>query len=242
MEGLTFEALFLGSFAAFFASVFVLVIIYVYSAVALMTIARKTNTQNDWLAALPVANVYLVSKIAGVSGRSRTLILLAFLLFIVVLIHYVSSVVDVVFSIFKSILEYNNYASDYIGTGSGYETDLSQVDLSQVSAVTFMASIFLISLVVLSAVGMLIGMVFMIAVFFGPIMILADLGLPDYGLPEGLLFSLAISIIVYALLLPVYAFLWWKIAEARQKPGWISLLMLIPVVNLVVLGFIAWKD
>ena len=35
-------------------------------------------------------------------------------------------------------------------------------------------------------------------------------------------------------------YIWWKIAEAIQKPGWWSLLMLIPVVNLVIMGVMAW--
>ncbi|OYT32469.1 hypothetical protein DRJ22_01040 [Candidatus Woesearchaeota archaeon] len=35
---------------------------------------------------------------------------------------------------------------------------------------------------------------------------------------------------------------WWKIAEARNKPGWLSLLLLIPLVNLIVIGIIAWND
>ena len=35
---------------------------------------------------------------------------------------------------------------------------------------------------------------------------------------------------------------WWKISEARGKPGWYGILMLIPVVNFVMMGIIAWKD
>ena len=35
---------------------------------------------------------------------------------------------------------------------------------------------------------------------------------------------------------------WWKIAEARKKPGWLSLLLLIPIVNLIVIGVLAWSD
>ena len=35
---------------------------------------------------------------------------------------------------------------------------------------------------------------------------------------------------------------WWKIAEARNKPGWYSLLMIIPIVNFVVIGILAWMD
>ena len=36
---------------------------------------------------------------------------------------------------------------------------------------------------------------------------------------------------------------WWRnIAKRRNKPGWISLLLLIPIVNLIVMGIIAWSD
>ena len=38
--------------------------IYIYSAFALMAIAKKTNTEPAWLAWIPVANMVLVSRIA----------------------------------------------------------------------------------------------------------------------------------------------------------------------------------
>jgi hypothetical protein len=37
---------------------------YIYVALALMTIATKTNTQNAWLAWIPIANVFLMIQIA----------------------------------------------------------------------------------------------------------------------------------------------------------------------------------
>ena len=40
----------------------------------------------------------------------------------------------------------------------------------------------------------------------------------------------------------IYAFIWhWKMFEAIGKPGWFAILMLIPIVNLIVLGFAAWS-
>lgn len=42
--------------------------------------------------------------------------------------------------------------------------------------------------------------------------------------------------------LGVMVWWWWKIAEARKKPGWLALLMLLPLVNLIVIGVIAWTD
>jgi Zn-dependent protease len=35
---------------------------------------------------------------------------------------------------------------------------------------------------------------------------------------------------------------WWKICEKRGREGWWSLLMLIPIVNLVILGMLAWSE
>lgn len=40
-------------------------VIYVYTALALMTIATKTNTPNAWLAWIPIANIFLMFNIAG---------------------------------------------------------------------------------------------------------------------------------------------------------------------------------
>jgi hypothetical protein len=45
---------------------------------------------------------------------------------------------------------------------------------------------------------------------------------------------------IYLLGLLVYA--WYKIAIARNKPGWIGILTIIPVVNLVVMGYLAFTE
>jgi hypothetical protein len=37
---------------------------YVYMALALQTIATKTNTENGWLAWIPIANIFLMLSIA----------------------------------------------------------------------------------------------------------------------------------------------------------------------------------
>ena len=42
--------------------------IYVYLAVCLQTIARKTGTEHGWLAWIPIANAYLMCKVAGKPG------------------------------------------------------------------------------------------------------------------------------------------------------------------------------
>ncbi|MBI3051387.1 hypothetical protein HYY74_02925 [Candidatus Woesearchaeota archaeon] len=37
--------------------------------------------------------------------------------------------------------------------------------------------------------------------------------------------------------------LWWKICEARNKPAWWGIIIgLIPLVNLVMIGIVAWSD
>lgn len=39
-----------------------------------------------------------------------------------------------------------------------------------------------------------------------------------------------------------FVYIWWKIAERRNKPGPIALAMLVPVVNLLVPLYIAFSD
>ena len=123
------DAALVGSSGTVFIILAFSALLYVYSSLALMTIAKKTNTQNPWLAWIPIVNIYLMTQIAGVSGWFTLGILLAF-----------------------------------------------------------------------------IPIVGGIAVTAGGV------------------------------------YLWWKIAEARQKSGALSLLMLVPVANLVVIGILAWSD
>lgn len=52
----------LGGFLIFMF-IFILVI-YVYMSICLMKIAKKTNTENAWLAWIPIANVILMLQIA----------------------------------------------------------------------------------------------------------------------------------------------------------------------------------
>ena len=41
---------------------------YIYQAIVLTTIAKKTKTKDEWLAWIPIAMIYLMTKIAKVSG------------------------------------------------------------------------------------------------------------------------------------------------------------------------------
>jgi len=55
-------ALLAGGFMMFFFAF--LVAMYVYIALALQTIAQKTNTENGWFAWIPIANIILMLTIA----------------------------------------------------------------------------------------------------------------------------------------------------------------------------------
>ena len=103
-------------------------IVYVYMALALMTIAKKTNTKNPWLAWIPIANLYLMTDIAQVPWWTMLIV------------------------VFAGIIPYGGIAS--------------------------------------------------------------------------------IALMVW----------WfWKIAERRGFPGWYGILLLIPVVNIIIMGILAWK-
>ena len=124
----------LGALAAMGAAIVALAIIffiavYIYGALALMTIANKTRTKNAWLAWIPIANVYLIVQIAKQEWWQIFALLLYFI--------------------------------------------------------------------------------------------------PGIG---GIAF------------LAVNAFWFWKISERRKKPGWLGILTIIPIVNLIVLGILAWAD
>ena len=51
--------------------------LYVYTALVVMALAKKTDTPNGWLAFIPIANVYLMTQIAGIHGLWTLAILLA---------------------------------------------------------------------------------------------------------------------------------------------------------------------
>lgn len=62
--------------------------------------------------------------------------------------------------------------------------------------------------------------------------------------PWLLLIGYAIPFIggVAVLIFYIFAIIWlWKLFEIIKKPGWWAILMLIPVVNLVILGVAAWS-
>lgn len=56
-----------GFFSGFMAFIF-WVAVYVWFAICLQVMAKKTNTPNGWLAWIPIANIYLMCKIGGKPG------------------------------------------------------------------------------------------------------------------------------------------------------------------------------
>lgn len=108
----------------------VAVAFYIYSAFVLMAIAKKTKTPNEWMAWIPILNIYLMTQI----GKTPVWTMWGLLIFLIPLFNYLS----------------------------------------------------------------------------GPVTIV------------------------------LVAYWWWKIAEACKKPGWWGILMVIPIVNLIFMGILAW--
>jgi len=58
-----------GLYGLFFGGYFIFwLAVYVWLALCLHIIAKKTNTPNPWLAWIPIANIYLMCKVAGKPG------------------------------------------------------------------------------------------------------------------------------------------------------------------------------
>jgi hypothetical protein len=49
-----------------------------------------------------------------------------------------------------------------------------------------------------------------------------------------------IPVVGAILMLAAFIYISWKLAENLNRPGWWSLLLLIPVVNLIIIGIMAW--
>jgi hypothetical protein len=124
----------------------VLLVFYIYTSLALSTIAKKTKTNNPWLAWIPIANVYLMLKIAKVNPM------------------------------------------------------------------------------------------WMLAILFLPCTMLLMM-IPFIGILFGFLYFLEILALGVGMI-----YVWWKICEARKYPGWVALLFLVPLLNMIMPGIIAWRD
>jgi hypothetical protein len=54
------------------------------------------------------------------------------------------------------------------------------------------------------------------------------------------IFLPVIPFIGSALLMVGTIYVWWKVCKAVRKPEWLAILMIVPFVNLVAMGYIAW--
>ena len=72
-------AIFVG---VFLLAVLISIALYVFSAITLAIIAKKTKTKDGWMAWIPIANIYLMTKIAKVPGWVTLIVLLAGIPFI----------------------------------------------------------------------------------------------------------------------------------------------------------------
>lgn len=72
-----------GFIAAFLVFIIIIAIAaYIYGALALMAIAKRTNTPNAWLAWIPIANVYLMTQIGKTPWWTIFGLILVFIPFI----------------------------------------------------------------------------------------------------------------------------------------------------------------
>lgn len=71
---------FLAALGMFFIILlFVLIILYIYSAICLQAIAKKTGTEREWMAWIPIANLFLMCNIGKVRYVWLLLLLTAFI-------------------------------------------------------------------------------------------------------------------------------------------------------------------
>lgn len=123
------QAALAGLVFGFFIITILCILFYIYSALCLQFIAKKTNREPTWLAWIPIANLFLMCKIASIAYWWLLLLLLAF-----------------------------------------------------------------------------------------------------------------IPIIGFLVTIGFFGFLWYKIALTRNKPGWLGALSIIPIANLVIMGYLAFSD
>ncbi len=84
----------IGGFLLIFA--FIGIAIYAYTALVLMTIAKKTKTKNGWLAWIPIANIYLMTQIAKMPGWLTAIFVLAVIPYIGIIFSLASIPLGVV--------------------------------------------------------------------------------------------------------------------------------------------------
>ena len=77
--GAGLQAFVLGMIIILFIVAIIVIALYVYTALALMTIARKTKTTPAWLAWIPIGNMVLLSRIAKMHWWPVLMIIPAFI-------------------------------------------------------------------------------------------------------------------------------------------------------------------
>jgi|WetSurMetagenome_2_1015567.scaffolds.fasta_scaffold671752_2 hypothetical protein len=56
--------------------------IYIYHSLALMAMAKKLKVANGWLAWIPIANIFLMTQLAGISGWYTLMIFASWIPFV----------------------------------------------------------------------------------------------------------------------------------------------------------------
>ena len=80
--------------ALIFSGVFIMIFLfvglvaYVYGGLTLMAIAQKLNVENAWLAWIPIGNLFLMAKCAGLSAWSALLLFVPFVGFFYIIYVY----------------------------------------------------------------------------------------------------------------------------------------------------------
>jgi hypothetical protein len=136
-------------------SYIIFLVAYSWFALCLYIIARKTDTPNSWLAWIPLANFYLICRVAGKPGWWTILLCLPFITFVILLFTFMAT-----------------------GEKS-----------------------------------------------------------PAWFMP-----LLALTIVLGFIYIVLFVKVWSAIAKARHKPSWLGILMIIPAVNLLIPGILAFSD
>ena len=211
------------------------VAVYVYSAAALMTIARKTDTPNAWLAWIPIASVYLTARIASVRLIFTVLICLGYFLFLC------ASIILAAQGIVSAVSAGRTFTEGL--------TAVTPTSIVALSPVGILGSLFFViaGILVILFISSYFSSQFGFGVSFGNSFLAHKISLGSILwdlFRSGDVFAniITASLVAYLVMVSVHVFLWWKIAEAMQKPGWAAFLMPVPVLNLIVMGVIAWKD
>ena len=80
-----------GSAGGSFVSFLLFIALYAYFAVAIQTMAKKTGTKNDWMAWVPILNMYLLLKIGGKPGWWLILMLIPIVNIVIMIMMWMAA-------------------------------------------------------------------------------------------------------------------------------------------------------